>query len=142
MYRVRAVNPDDEDVCDTIVDLHKLCFGKSAPIEDPAKRGAWWVLYRGTEPVGFCGLLNTAYYRKTGYLARVAILDKHRGRGLNRRLLKACERYARSVGWKAIVSDTTDNNPSANGFIREGYKLFTPTYPWSFKGALYWRKTL
>jgi hypothetical protein len=32
----------------------------------------------------------------------------------------------------SIVSDTTDNIPSANNFIRADYRLFIPTHPWTW----------
>lgn len=36
--------------------------------------------------------------------------------------------------------DTTDNLSSANNFIKAGYRLYMPEFPWSFPNALYWRK--
>jgi hypothetical protein len=41
-----------------------------------------------------------------------------------------------------MVSDTTDNVPSANNFIAADWKLFEPEFPWAFSNTLYWRKDL
>jgi hypothetical protein len=41
-----------------------------------------------------------------------------------------------------MVSDTTRNIPSANNFIRAGYRLYQPQYPWAYPETLYWRKSI
>jgi len=50
------------------------------------------------------------------------------------------EARARSNGWSCIVSDTTQNIVSANNFIKCGYELYQPRYPWGWPQTLYWRK--
>jgi hypothetical protein len=50
------------------------------------------------------------------------------------------EARARHNGWICIISDTTDNIPSANNFIRAGYRLYQPQAPWGWPQTLYWRK--
>jgi phage terminase large subunit len=61
---------------------------------------------------------------------------------LQLRLMRALESRARRVGWRCIVSDTTDNLASANNFIRAGYRLYQPQYPWAWPNTLYWRKSI
>jgi hypothetical protein len=34
------------------------------------------------------------------------------------------------------------NVASANNFIRAGYRMYQPQYPWGFPSTLYWRKTI
>jgi len=34
------------------------------------------------------------------------------------------------------------NIASANNFIRAGYRMYQPQYPWAFPNTLYWRKTI
>lgn len=41
-----------------------------------------------------------------------------------------------------MISDTTDNFPSANSLISKGYKLYAPSKPWAYEITLYWRKKL
>src|SRR5262249_8304581 len=89
-----------------------------------------------------CGVVPSTHARNSGYLCRVGVLQKHQGRGLQRRLMRAVEVQARRNGWESIVSDTTDNRISANNFIRTGYRLYEPEVPWGWRNTLYWRKWL
>ncbi len=74
--------------------------------------------------------------------SRVGVLKKHHGNGLQLRLMRALELRARHNGWSCVVSDTTDNLASANNFIRAGYQLYQPQYPWAWPNTLYWRKSI
>jgi len=70
------------------------------------------------------------------------VLKQHCGRRLQLRLMRAMESRARRNGWTSVVSDTTRNIVSANNFIRAGYRMYAPPYPWAFPDTLYWRKSL
>jgi phage terminase large subunit len=61
---------------------------------------------------------------------------------LQLRLMRALELRARHIGWRCVVSDTTNNLASANNFIRAGYRLYQPQYPWAWPNTLYWRKSI
>jgi hypothetical protein len=61
---------------------------------------------------------------------------------LQLRLMRALEARARLNGWCSVVSDTTNNLPSANNFIVAGYKLYRPQHPWAWPHTLYWRKLI
>lgn len=139
-YRTRRVDGADEDIADTLRELHELTFGDTAP-QVSTEEGHWWITYLGKEPVAFCGLVPSIY-EFTGYFKRVGVLQAHRGHGLQRHLMSVFEKHARRLGWTHIVSDTTDNIPSANCMIKSGYTLFAPAVPWSLSHALYWRKKL
>lgn len=141
-YKLRRADIDDDDDCDTLKELHILCFGDTAPVWDFESGGWWWIMSNNREPVGFAGIVESTYYPKAAYLTRTGIVPWHRGRGLSRRIFPAIERQARKLGLGLIVSDTTANAPSANGFIGAGYQIFDPEYPWSFPTATYWRKYL
>jgi hypothetical protein len=56
--------------------------------------------------------------------------------------MRALESRARRNGWSSVVSDTTENLASANNFIRAGYRLYQPQYPWGWPNTLYWRKAI
>ena len=45
--------------------------------------------------------------------------------------LAQCTGFVTFVGWCSVVPDTTDNLPSANNFIRAGYRLYRPQHPWA-----------
>ncbi len=131
----------DDEIADTLADLHRLTFFGSAPMPD-FDWGHWWMAYRDGMPVAFAGIVPSTYVENAGYFCRVGVLNEHLGRSLQVRLMRAVEARARSIGWSCIVSDTTDNLPSANNFIRAGYRLYQPEYPWAWPKTLYWRKLL
>jgi ribosomal protein S18 acetylase RimI-like enzyme len=141
MYRIRKVDGQDDEVSDTLADLHRLTFFDRASM--PAfDWGHWWVAYYETTPVAFAGVIPSTRATNAGYLSRVGVLKRHCGRGLQLRLMRALESRARLNGWRSVVSDTTDNVVSANNFIRAGYRLYQPHTPWAWPNTLYWRKSI
>jgi phage terminase large subunit len=44
--------------------------------------------------------------------------------------------------FRGMHSDTTDNIASANNFIKSGYRLYQPQFPWGWPHTLYWRKVI
>jgi GNAT superfamily N-acetyltransferase len=141
-YRTRRVDGTDEEVADTLRDLHTLCFGTRAPQVKPQDEGYWWITRLGDEPVAFCGMLASKQWAATGYLHRVGVLPAHRGKGLQQRLIAVREAHARKLGWTHTITDTTENTPSSNSLIRRGYVLYEPAKPWGFTHTLYWKKRL
>lgn len=141
MYRIRIVDTSDDDIADTLSDLHQLTFFDAAVIPQ-FESGAWWLAYHGDDAVAFAGVLPSTHVRNGGYFSRVGVLQRHWGRGLQRRLMSVVEAKGRRIGWDSIVSDTTDNLVSANNFVQAGYRLFEPQTPWAWSHTLYWRKWL
>lgn len=141
MYRIRMVDASDDDVADTLDDLHRLTFFDAAAMPQ-FELGAWWLAYQGDDAVAFAGVVPSTYARNSGYLSRVGVLQRHWGSGLQLRLMRAVEARGRRIGWDSIVSDTTDNSFSANNFIKAGYRLFEPEVPWAWSHTLYWRRSL
>jgi GNAT superfamily N-acetyltransferase len=139
MYRIHEVDSHDDDMADTLTDLHRLTFFDSASIPD-FEEGHWWLAFHLEEPVAFAGMIESTRARNAGYFSRVGVLSRHCGHGLQRRLMRAVELRARGNGWDCVVSDTTDNVASANNFIRAGYRLYEPQHPWAWPNTLYWRK--
>jgi GNAT superfamily N-acetyltransferase len=138
-YRIREVDGQDDDIAETLAELHHLTFFDGATIPD-FDGGYWWLAYRGAMPVAFAGVVLSTRVRNAGYLCRVGVLKEHCGRGLQLRLMRAIEARARRNGWSCVVSDTTGNVRSANNFIRAGYRLYEPQFPWAYPNTLYWRK--
>jgi GNAT superfamily N-acetyltransferase len=141
MYRIRAVDVDDDEIAETLTDLHRMTFFDSAAVPQFAW-GSWWIAYDGAEPVAFAGVVPSTHVRNSGYFCRVGVLKQHWGRALQLRLMRAMEAHARRIGWDSIVSDTTDNPVSANNFIKAGYRLYVPDVPWGWANTLYWRRRL
>jgi hypothetical protein len=139
MYRIREVDAHDDDVADTLAELHQLTFFDAAPVPK-FDQGYWWLALHEAESVAFAGVIPSTHVCNSGYFCRVGVLSKHCGNRLQLRLMRAVEARARLNGWCSIVSDTTDNLSSANNFIRAGYRLFEPKIPWAWPNTLYWRK--
>lgn len=141
MYRICEVDGQDEDIADTLTELHRLTFFDGACIPE-FDRGHWWLAFHESMPVAFAGVVASARACNAGYFCRVGVLRKHRGNALQLRLTRAMEGRARRNGWSCVVSDTTDNLASANNFIRAGYRLYLPQTPWAWPNTLYWRKSI
>ncbi len=76
------------------------------------------------------------------YLCRSGVVPEHRGKGLQKRLIRVRETYARNMAMNWVISDTTCNPPSANSLIACGFKLYEPAQPWGNRSTIYWRKRL
>lgn len=136
MLRIREVDGSDDEIAEHLSALHTLTFLGDAPRVE-TDQGHWWLVYDGDNPVAFAGLTKSTYRSACGYLKRSGVLHSHRGRGLQRRLLRVREARARRNGWTMIVTDTTENVHSSNNLIASGYRLFLPPHPWGFQNSLY-----
>jgi hypothetical protein len=141
IYRIREVDGHDDDVADTLAELHRLTFFDGASIPE-FDRGHWWLGFLEAVPIAFAGLVLSTRAGNAGYFSRVGVLQKHCGNYLQLRLMRAMETRAKRNGWSCVVSDTTDNLASANNFISAGYRLYQPRYPWGWPNTLYWRKSI
>jgi Acetyltransferase (GNAT) family len=141
MYRIREVDGQDDDIADTLAELHRLTFFDGAPIPE-FDQGHWWLAFHEALPVGFAGVIASTHACNAGYFSRVGVLKRHCGNALQLRLMRAMEQRAKYNGWNCVVSDTTDNLASANNFIRAGYRLYRPQTPWAWPNTLYWRKSV
>ena len=128
MYRIREIDVQDDDIAETLEELHALTFFACAPVPK-FDQGHWWLALHEKEPVAFAGVIPSTHVSKAGYFCRVGVLRKHWGHRLQLRLMRAVEMRSRLNGWCSVISDTTDNLPSANNFIRAGYRLFNPMTP-------------
>lgn len=115
---------------------------KILPMDVPYKtdRGHWWIAYaQDGKPVGFAGLVRSTTWSDTGYFCRAGVLEGFTGNGLQKRLIKVRLVQAKKLRWNWCITDTTDNPASANSLISCGFKMYTPSKPWSFKNACYWK---
>ena len=147
---IKEVDADDPHYRDELYDLSDLTFFDPT-LRPDLPRGSWWLVYPESDwfpkaeqnnPIAFCGLTITHGDCNTGYLKRAGVLKAYRGQGLQRKLITVRERKARKLGLTLMLTDTTDNPPSANSLIRAGYKIFEPAYRWAFKHSIHWRKAL
>lgn len=140
MIRVVCVDATEEKTVALLRSLQLRTLEGDKPYN--VKNGHWWIAYDGDTPVGFAGIAQSVKWSDAGYLCRAGVLRSHRGKGIQKRLIRVRERKARQVGWNWVISDTFDNPASSNSLISCGYRLFAPSKPWGFKGALYWRKKI
>lgn len=143
-YTILPVVPKEDRRARLVIEtMHDEAFPEYPMIETNV--GHWWIAYENQtqKPAAFAALWPSVRSPHTGYLARAAVAEGHRGRGLQRRLIRVREAKARKLGWLVTVTDTNrDNIPSANNMIRCGYMLFEPPEPWGNPKSLYWRRVL
>jgi GNAT superfamily N-acetyltransferase len=120
--------------------LQKICLPHDQPID--TNFGSWWIASQDGSDIGFAGLVRSVSWIDCGYLCRAGVVPSHRGQGLQKKFIRVRIRQAKALGWKWLVSDTTENPASANSLISCGFKMFEPSKPWAFKNSLYWRKKL
>lgn len=145
MYTIKEVFPKDDPVAKMhIQQMHHDCFPDYPLIE--VQVGWWWIVLDGNyKPVAFCSLWPSVRDKHTGYLARAAVVERARGKGLQKRMIRLREAKARREGYLRVVTDTdTYNHFSSNNMIRCGYTLFEPPVRWSNEGGpwLYWQRNL
>jgi len=126
-----------------VLALDEICF--PADVRTSLDGALWWLVTLGKEVVGYAGLrpCQMPQNRGAAFLCRVGILRKHRGRGLQKRLIRVRERAARAAGIDEVITYTAAwNLPSANSLISCGYRLYRPESLWGGDTSLYWRKRL
>ena len=107
----------------------------------PLQDAEWWLAAVGGVSVGFGGLKLTG--EGTAFLCLSGVLRKYRGSGIQKRLIRVRERFARRSGCVVVYTYTTrDNAPSANSLISSGFRLYEPQYAWVGRDVLYWQKSL
>jgi len=134
--KIRRVSGAD----DALLRLQRRALPQDEPIS--TKVGWWWLAMDGDDPVAFAGSYQSSRWLDAIYLCRAGVLASHRGQGLQKRLIKAREQHARSIGMNWLITDTTDNPASANSLIGCGFRLYEPAAPWAGPTSLYWRKRL
>jgi GNAT superfamily N-acetyltransferase len=137
-FTVKKVDIRNSSMKTLLLFLQKQILPSDVPYQPD--RGHWWIAYaEDGKPVGFAGLVRSTTWTDTGYLCRAGVLDGYTGHGIQKRLIKARLAQAKRLGWNWCITDTTKNPASANSLISCGFKMYTPTRPWSFRNACYWR---
>lgn len=137
-FIIRKVDIRDPAIQSLLLFLQR----KILPSDSPYKpdRGHWWVAYAECgKPVAFAGLVRSIQWSDTGYLCRAGVMYGFTGHGLQKRLIKVRQVQARKLGWNWLITDTTRNPASSNSLISAGFRIYTPTNPWSFRNAIYWK---
>ena len=117
--------------------LQLTCLPHDEPMD--ANAGLWWIAKDGDKLAGFAGMIPSVRWMDTIYLCRAGVVPAFRGKGLQKRLIRARIGKAKKLGYKWVITDTTDNPASSNSLIAYGFRLFEPTKPWGFPNSLYFR---
>jgi GNAT superfamily N-acetyltransferase len=140
-YQIRCVDHTDPRWYGVLLHLQKLALPDD--VVYPPINGWWFIAFdEQGNPVGFAGLVMSYQWNDCAYLCRAGVLAAHRGRGLQKRLIRVRIRKAKQLGLNWLVSDTYENPPSANSLIALKFKIFTPSNPWGATGTTYWRRKL
>jgi ribosomal protein S18 acetylase RimI-like enzyme len=144
-------NPNHQAAIIDLLDMYcRDIFGDGKPLSDQArtnlipgltKHGGARVFlaYDGGEPIGvaIC-LVGFSSFRGKPLvnIHDIAVSPQARGKGIGRRLLKAIEEDARSLGCcKVTLEVRSDNAPAKELYQRVGFK---PSYPETW----FWTQTL
>lgn len=137
-YRIQR-----EDTPLAVLPLDQECFPSDhRPV---LENSLWWIVWRGKEPVGYAGLrvCENAQNKGLGFLSRAGVIAKHRGKGLQKRLIRAREAAARSFGLRELVTYVAHwNSPSINSLVACGYRFYRPAHKWGGAASVYLRKRL
>lgn len=119
--------------------LDRLSFPADTPY--PKSGAEWWIAYDDSTCVGFAGLKNVGH--ETAFLCRVGVIKAYRGQGIQKKLIRVRESWAKRKGFRYIITYVAAHNlKSANSLIACGYRLYNPQSPYGIEGALYFRKEL
>ena len=100
-----------------------------------------WIAWHKEEPVGFCILTNMG--KSIAYLSRSGVLKEYRGHGLQRRMIRVRESYAKKQNFTKIITYTKIYNiKSSHNLQKCNFWLYRPEYEYADKDCLYWIKEL
>lgn len=105
------------------------------------KGSEWWIVWdENMDPVGYCGVV---IYDDFAIHKRCGVIRRARGHGLQRKMLRTRENYARKQGCVCINTYVqVQNVVSANNLIKAGYKAYNPEWRWGGDDYLYVTKKL
>jgi hypothetical protein len=137
-YFIREVNGKTKQKQKVLLRLQKEILPSDEPCD--TTQGHWWIVYtEHGHAVGFGGMVQSLQFTDCVFFLRAGVCYEHTGKALQKRLLKARIRKAKSMGFNWAVSTTYDNPASANSLINCGFKMYDPSKPWGANGTCYWR---
>lgn len=120
--------------------MQHVLFPVPANYHADLMEGQWWLARSDGKDAGFCAIAPSKQFRDCAYLSRAGVMPDYRGKGLQQRMIRLRLRWAKSQGYRCVVTDTVPSNlASSNSLISCGFKLYRPSKPWAANGALYWR---
>jgi len=126
-----------------VLPLDEICFPADDRVAVPGS--LWWVAWDDRQPVAYAGLrlCSLPENRGLGFLCRAGVIPSHRGRGLQKKLIRIRERAARGLGLKELVTYCMySNSPSMNSLVGCGFRFYSPATKYGGPSAVYLRKEL
>lgn len=137
--KILKVNSDGR--LELLEQMHRELFDAPLPKLDGVEQ--YWIhLTDDGKLIGFCGIRPSAQWQNTGYLLRAGVYPEFRGKGIQKQYIKLRIRYAKKQGWEWLITDARQNPASVNNLIACGFRMYSPSNPWSFKDATYWRRKI
>ena len=138
---VRATNRD----LIPILQIEKECFSESnySRVVEAWYRWTWWVAKDDNtgKMIGFCAA--TIVDSNVCFLSLSGVTGPARGKGLQMKMIRVRERWARKQRCKKSITYTSLSNPaSSNNLIKCGYKIYHPDSYWGLVDGIYWTKDL
>lgn len=120
--------------------MQHVLFPVPANYHADLMEGQWWIAQSAGRDAGFCAIAPLKHSRECAYLSRAGVMPNYRGKGLQQRMIRLRLRWAKSKGYRYVVTYTEPSNlASSNSLISCGFKLYRPSKPLSAPGMLHWR---
>lgn len=120
--------------------LKHQCFDKDSIVDD-LRTSTWWVAWCSGHPAGYCGIQQ--WPDGTAFLNMVGVLESYRGFGLQKRMIKIRESYAKQRGTDIIYTYTAPfNAASMRSLITCGYRPYESPTEWAGEEFVYWSRKL
>jgi diamine N-acetyltransferase len=87
--------------------------------------GSVWVAQHETLVVGYAALtlgFSMEFHGRDAFIDDVYVVPSHRGRGIGRALVAACEQTCRDLGVRALHLAVRPTNPAASLYRRLGFR--------------------
>lgn len=99
----------------------------------------WWIIEDKGKIVAYCGCI---YSEGICIFNRAWVHRKHRGKGIQRRMINTRLKAAKNYCHVAITYTTFDNIHSANNLIKTKFTLYNPSLAYAGKDKLYFTRAL
>lgn len=134
----RAASAADRERC---IALERKILCDDDPYTSPL--AMWFLAEDDGQPIGFGAVTPLVAEPGRWFLARAGVAKSHRGLGVQRRLIRAREAYARRCGATSLTTYTSrENVRSANNLIKCGYRLYIPETWYGCGYAYYFERSL
>lgn len=103
---------------------------------------AWWLAWDGAAAVGFAGVRPSVHGDGNGaFMISAGVTPSHRGKGIQKQLIRARVRWARKrgIGWIWTYTHS-GNNASMRSLIRCGFLPWRP--PFLPGEWVYWKRDI